>query len=117
MEIIVTSHAADRLHTRSGLNKKSMQRIAERAYNQGISEDETKGLLQKYISDMSIYDGKKIVKIYGDKAFIFAPNIKTVFDEYGVRSETEQMILVTVILLPQKLHKKAVKTMKRKKEK
>ena len=68
----VTKHAEERLIERCGLNKKSVQRIADKAYNNGIRHGQTKGHLKKWVD--GLYFTNKTannIRLYGDKAFIF----------------------------------------------
>lgn len=68
----ITKHAEERLIERCGLNKKSVQRIADKAFNDGIRHGQTKGSLKKWID--GLYFTNKTannIRLYGDKAFIF----------------------------------------------
>ena len=68
----VTKHAEKRLIERCGLNKKSIQRIANKAFNDGIRHGQTKGSLKKWVD--GLYFTNKTannIRLYGDKAFIF----------------------------------------------
>ena len=47
--VIVTRHAADRMLERGGLNRKSIQRIANQVYSNGYPIERTKGRLRKWI--------------------------------------------------------------------
>lgn len=70
--IQVSKHAETRLHERCGINRKSAQRIAEKAFNEGIQHSQTKGNLKKWIT--SLYFNNKAannIRLYGDKAYIF----------------------------------------------
>lgn len=79
--VIVTKHAEKRLKKRSGLTKKSIQRMAERAFTEGVKHKDTKGALNKWIT--SLYFKKEVgnnIRLYGDKVFIFSDNkLITVF--------------------------------------
>ena len=76
-EVIITEHAKDRMISRLGLNKKSLLRIATKAYNEGLSHNQVKGRLRKYIDGLWFHgDGKaNNIKIYGDKAYLFKGNL------------------------------------------
>ena len=68
----VTKHAEKRLIERCGLNKKSVQRIADKAFNEGFRHSQTKGSLKKWVD--GLYFTNKTannIRLYGDKAFIF----------------------------------------------
>lgn len=58
---------------RCGLNKQSTQRMAEKAYENGISFFEAKGKLKRWIS-LQYLSGDcraNAIKVYGDKCYIF----------------------------------------------
>lgn len=76
MEVIVTKHAEKRLRERCGLRHKSMQRIAEKAFECGVKHCETKGNLKKWVTGL-YYSNKKAnnIRLYGDKAYIFCENV------------------------------------------
>lgn len=74
--IEVSRHAEKRLHERCGINHKSAQRIAEKAFEYGIQHSETKGNLKKWVT--SLYFNNKNannIRLYGDKAYIFCGNV------------------------------------------
>lgn len=75
-EIQVSKHAETRLHERCGINRKSAQRIAEKAFNEGIRHSQTKGNLKKWVT--SLYFNNKCannIRLYGDKAYIFSGEV------------------------------------------
>ncbi len=85
----VSKHAEDRLKERCGFNRKTYERMAQKAYDIGITHAQTKGRLNKWIT--SLYFRNKNannIRLYGDKAYIFC-------DE----------VLVTVIQIPVDLMK------------
>ena len=85
----VSKHAEDRLRVRCGFNRKTYERMAKKAYDDGITHAQTKGRLNKWIT--SLYFRNKNannIRLYGDKAYIFC-------DE----------VLVTVIQIPVNLMK------------
>lgn len=70
--IYITNHGEKRLRERNGINKKSVKRIAEKAYYQGLSHSETTGNLNKWISKLYFTHKKaNAIRIYGDKAYLF----------------------------------------------
>lgn len=96
----VSRHAMKRLSERSGLSKKSAQRIAEKAYAEGITHKDTKGNLKKYVTSLFFNNtNANNIRLYGDKAFIFA-------------GET----LITVLQIPSSLTKDMKKLVKTHKE-
>lgn len=89
MKIEITRHAEQRMRERLGLNKKSIERMAQRAYESGMHHNETKGNLNKWIT--SIYFKNKNannIRIYGNMLYIFCNDI-----------------LVTVFQIPHRLSK------------
>lgn len=76
MAVEVSKHAEQRLHERSGLNHKSVQRMAEKAFENGITHSQTKGNLCKWVSGL-YFNNKKAnnIRLYGDKAYIFCGNV------------------------------------------
>lgn len=71
--IWVSRHAEHRLQERCGINKKSVQRIAERAFTDGIQHADTKGNLHKWVDSLFFKNRTaNNIRLYGDKAFIFA---------------------------------------------
>lgn len=68
----VSAHAEKRLKERCGLNKKSIQRIAEKAYTEGVKHSHTKGQLNKWVTELYFYNKTaNNIRLYGDKAYIF----------------------------------------------
>lgn len=95
----VSKHAKQRLRERNGLNKKSTDRIAERAFNEGITHAETTGNLNKWITSLYFKNtDANNIRLYGDKAYIFA-----------------NTTLVTIIPIPRDLMPIVTKIAKRKK--
>lgn len=85
----ITKHAEERLKERCGFNKKTSERMAHRAYEEGITHSETKGRLNKWVTSLYFRNEKaNNIRLYGDKAYIFC-----------------NQILVTVIQIPSSLMK------------
>ena len=76
--VIVTRHAADRMRERGGLNRKSIQRIANQVY----PIERTKGRLRKWMYKISKSNpSAQNLRIYGDKLYIFSNDVLiTVFN-------------------------------------
>ncbi len=71
--VIVTRHAADRMRERGGLNRKSIQRIANQVYFNGYPIERTKGRLRKWMYKISKSNpSAQNLRIYGDKLYIFS---------------------------------------------
>lgn len=70
--MIVTKHAENRIKERCGLGKKTGQRMAEKAFNEGIAHGQTKGRLNKWVTSLYFNNEKaNNIRLYGDKAYIF----------------------------------------------
>lgn len=85
----ISNHGKMRMKQRCGLDKKSCERIAKKAFEEGIRHSETTSRLNKWIS--SLYFKNKNannIRLYGDKAYIFCGEV-----------------LVTVIQIPNNLRK------------
>lgn len=69
----LSKHSELRMKQRCGLNKRSQQRMADKAYQQGISFFEAKGKLKHWLS-LQYFNGQcraNAIKVYGDKCYIF----------------------------------------------
>ena len=97
----VTNHGKQRLKERNGFNVKSIDRMAEKVYQNGLCHSETSGQLNKWITKL-YFTGKVAneIRIYGDKAYLF-------------NGET----LITVLQVPNNLLKAVRADKKRKEEK
>lgn len=85
----VSKHAEERLKERCGFNKKACKRIAQKAYDDGITHAQTKGVLNKWVTSLYFRNERaNNIKLYGDKAYIFCGEV-----------------LVTVIQIPANLMK------------
>lgn len=68
----VSKHAEDRLKERCGFNKKTSERMAQKAYEEGITHAETKGRLNKWVTGLYFRnETANNIRLYGDKAYIF----------------------------------------------
>lgn len=104
MEVVLTQHAYDRLRERLGLSKKAAERIAIKAYENGIRHGETNGRLFKYILSMTYaYKNKGACNIlYGENVYCFV-------------NEGEIARLITVFGIPKNLLDISLKKQKKKK--
>lgn len=76
VKIKVSKHAEKRMRERCGLNKKAVERMAEKAYYNGIKHSETRGKLNKWISHKYLAKEKaNNIRICGDKAFVFCDDV------------------------------------------
>lgn len=92
----ITYHAADRIHERCGISKKSAKRCAELAATRGQHYTETKGPVRKWLEDQIREDGRQIY-VHGDKAYIFA----------------DSLVLVTVLQLPPEIVRCNIRNLKK----
>lgn len=69
---MVTKHAQKRLKERCGVNKKSADRMAKKALQNGMKHSETTGNLKKWVDGLYFYNkSANNIRLYGDKAYIF----------------------------------------------
>ncbi len=90
-EAIITDHAYLRAKERLSLNKKSLDRLADVAYNKGIKHSDIKGQLKKYIDKLYFeYKTANNIRIYGEFIFLFSKN--TLITLYQVPNEFRRML-------------------------
>lgn len=79
--VTVSKHAEKRLKERCGLNKRSVKRMADKAFTDGIRHSDTRGRLNKWVTSLYFYNQTaNNIRLYGDKAYIFAGStLVTVF--------------------------------------
>ena len=83
--MIITKHAEQRMRERLGLNKKSMQRMVQKVYNNGKRVDDFKGGMYKYLfniekSHKSLHGEDSSIRMYGDFIYLFTgQSLITVF--------------------------------------
>lgn len=90
VDMVVSHHASKRMHERCGFTKKAGKRMALKAYQDGYSIEETKGVLRSYFAKTITNtgeEGKVLAKGYGDHIFVF-------------KHEPGYDILVTVMKIP-----------------
>lgn len=94
----ISNHARQRMKERCGFNRKAQDRMAENAFNEGITHKQTKGRLHKWVTSLFFKNcNANNIRMYGDNAYIFC-------------GET----LVTVIPVPGNLKKDFKKMVERK---
>lgn len=92
----ITDHASKRLKERCGFQKKSQDRMVQKALTNGITHAQTKGRLNKWIT--KLYFKKQTasnVRIYGEKCYLFDVNetLITVMDiPNGLKKDLKEMI-------------------------
>lgn len=76
MQVKVSHHAFQRIRERCGLNRKSAERLAQRAFERGIKHEQTKGRLNKWVTSQ-YFRNENIdnLIIYGDNIYLFDGNI------------------------------------------
>lgn len=85
----ISNHARHRMKERCGFNRKTQDRMAQKAFNEGITHKQTKGRLHKWVTSLFFKNcNANNIRLYGDNAYIFC-------------GET----LVTVIPIPVNLKK------------
>lgn len=85
----ISNHARQRMKERCGFNRKTQDRMAQKAFKEGITHKQTKGRLHKWVTSLFFKNcNANNIRLYGDNAYIFC-------------GET----LVTVIPIPNDLRK------------
>lgn len=68
----ISKHAKKRMKERCGFKKKSVERMARKAFNDGITHSQTSGRLNKWITGLYFNNqSANNIRLYGDKAYIF----------------------------------------------
>lgn len=94
----ISNHARQRMKERCGFNRKVQDRMAQKAFNEGITHKQTKGRLHKWVTSLFFKNcNANNIRLYGDNAYIFC-------------GET----LVTVIPIPNDLKKDFERMVERK---
>ena len=72
----LTNHSKERMKERCGFNKKSLDRMAEKAFYEGIAHAQTKGRLKKWVDKLYLTNrNANNIRLYGDKAYIFCNEV------------------------------------------
>lgn len=74
--IHITDHAYQRAKERLSWGKETIERMAKKAYFEGIKHKDTKGKLNKYIT--SLWSERKTannIRIYGENIYLFSRNV------------------------------------------
>ena len=92
----ISEHAKERIKERCGFNKNAIEKMTNKAFEEGITHSQTKGRLNKWVTSL-YFKNKKAnnIRLYGDKAYIFCDKV-----------------LVTVIQIPIRLMKDFKKMVK-----
>lgn len=91
VKITVSNHAYMRMKERLGYNKKTADRMAVKAVENGIDGSINYGQLERYMYKIEKYDNKNaVVHLYGENVYIFA-------------RYKHEMVLVTVFSVPNEL--------------
>ena len=74
--LAVSNHAMRRMKERAGIPKKSVARIAEKAYNEGVNIETITGYLRQWakLKFKNNLDKKTKYMIYGSHLYIFSEN-------------------------------------------
>ena len=94
---LITDHARERAKERLGWNHSALDRMAERALNEGVAHTHTRGRLNRYLGKLYM-ERKKAnnTRLYGEHVFIFSNEV-----------------LITVFPLPREMRAAAQKASKR----
>lgn len=70
--ITVTNHGAKRIRQRCGISKKSVDRLANIAFEKGLTYNDITGSLKRYVASLYNFNGSADnIRLYGDKIYIF----------------------------------------------
>lgn len=73
--VLITEHAYDRAKERFGWKSKVLDKMAEKAFLEGIKHKNTKGSLMRYLTKLWFkYKHCNNVRIYGENIFFFCDN-------------------------------------------
>lgn len=73
MEITLTKHAINRARDRLSLTERSLQRLSEKAFLDGIKHADTKGKLNRFINRKYLNNPAATnIRIYGEVIFFFS---------------------------------------------
>lgn len=74
--VIITKHAYERAKERLRWKHKVLDKMAEKAYLDGIKHKDTKGSLMKYLTKLWFkYKHCNNVRIYGENIYFFSDNV------------------------------------------
>ncbi len=85
-KLVLSKHSISRMKERSGISSNSSEKMAKRAFNNGIRPKQTSGLLKQWIMNRRL-DKSTTLCIYAGMAYIFKDNT-----------------LVTTILIPEEIN-------------
>ena len=73
--VLITEHAYERAKERLGWKHDVLDRMAEKALNEGVKHGDTKGTLHRYITKLWFeYKHCNNVRIYGENIYFFCGN-------------------------------------------
>lgn len=68
----ISNNARQRMKERCGFNRKAQDRMVEKAFNDGITHNQTKGRLHKWVTSLFFKNcNANNIRLYGDNAYIF----------------------------------------------
>ena len=71
--IKITEHAYMRAKERLSLSAESLDRLAERAYNEGLKHSDTRSRLNRWMDGLYLeHRSADNIRLYGENAFIFS---------------------------------------------
>jgi hypothetical protein len=78
----VTLHGKNRMIERCKIKPKSVERLAQIAFDKGLTMSDVSGSLYGYIASLCGYNGHADnIRLYGDKIYIFCGNVLvTIYD-------------------------------------
>ena len=76
LQLKITKHAYQRGKERLSWKRKTLERMADKAFFKGVNYPKTRGKLRRYVEELCENHGHKVsVKIYGENLYIFKHNV------------------------------------------
>lgn len=68
----ISNHARQRMKERCGFNRKSQERMVEKAFNEGITHKQTKGKMNRWVTSLFFKNcNANNIRLFGDFAYVF----------------------------------------------
>lgn len=71
--MFLTKHSVDQAKSRLGINRKALQRLADKAYDTGLTHSQVNGSLSRYMDRLWFHGCKtNNMRVYGEYIYLFA---------------------------------------------
>ena len=89
MNLCPTPHAVQRAKERTGWCQRTLNRMLERIFYDGLTSEDCSRRLRVYLADIMYALPSRFARIYGEHVFIFARE-----------NDPNEVALITILLLP-----------------